>query len=217
MENRKFLLAAVACGLAVLLIVAGGVIYLNMPQSPNPSGIPQQADNSQSNPQNITQTVADSQQSYQDVPEAAYHSLFGQTPIKVDRNIFYYTPVSPYLAAIIGLENGGWNQTSLQSMTVYVSLIYYEFTPNSTIRVSSNGNFTIEGSQTSYIRLNGGSVNDWTPSIHSGSTLQNGTTHRYVWDVVVLESDSQGTAMPPPGLYCVDANTAELIPTGPLY
>jgi hypothetical protein len=74
-EDRKFIFAAFACGLAVMLIVAGGVVYSNMPELHQKVILQRQVDNSQPD-LNYTQTALDAPfQSSSDPLENAYRSL----------------------------------------------------------------------------------------------------------------------------------------------
>jgi hypothetical protein len=47
------------------------------------------------------------------------------------------------------------------------------------------------------------------------SITVNETTYRYFWDIVVTQCGGLVSIIPPPGLYHVDAATAEIIPMGP--
>jgi hypothetical protein len=102
-----------------------------------------------------------------------------------------------YHALKIALESGGWNATSLENMTVTVSLNYMEFTNSS----------TSSGFQTLY---------EVTQPAQSYSDVQvnSTTTYRYIWGIEVNEN--RHITIPPYGLYYVDAQTGDIIPTGPL-
>src|SRR5208282_604325 len=132
----------------------------------------------------------------------AYYNEFGNVSLQsISYN--FSPPVSMYRALKIALENGGWNTTSLENMTVKVSLGYYEFTTeNTTLGPSSGSEFLYSVTHP---------VNDY-----SAITVKNATysaTYRYIWTITV-EPSSGGFFIPPPGLYWVDAATAEIIPTG---
>ena len=87
-------------------------------------------------------------------------------------------------------------------MTVSASPEYWEFWSNSS------------GSGSELLHYVTQPANDYLP-------IQiNGTTYRYIWDIVVDNSTylvQYVPHTPPLGLYWVDAATGELIPTGPLY
>jgi hypothetical protein len=109
-------------------------------------------------------------------------------------------PVSMYRALIIALKSGGWTAASLSGNTVRASLDYCEFWSN----VSSSG-FEL--------------LHHVTQPAEDYSPVQvDGTTYRYIWDIVVDNSVYLGTFhTPPSGLYWVDAATGEIVPHGPLF
>jgi hypothetical protein len=89
LEDRKFLLAAFACGLAVLLIVAGGIAYSNIPLSLQDVKVQHQVGDLQSNI-NYTQTAAEIlPQSPSNILETACHNLYSSTPIIFEGNCTY--------------------------------------------------------------------------------------------------------------------------------
>jgi hypothetical protein len=135
----------------------------------------------------------------------AYYNEFGNVSLQsISYN--FSPPVSMYRALKIALENGGWNTTSLENMTVSVSLDYYEFTTeNTTLGPSSGSEYLYSVTQP---------VNNYSAVTVSNTT--NSTTYRYIWNIVVKQN-SGIWSIPPPGLYWVDAATAEIIPTGPLF
>ena len=144
----------------------------------------------------------------------AYYNEFGNVSLQsISYN--FSPPVSMYRALKIALENGGWNSTSLENMTVKVSLGYFEFWNDSIIIKNPYDNTTSgpgQGSEFLYSVTH--PVNDY-----SAVTAKNATytmTYRYIWTIMV-EPSSGGFSIPPPGLYWVDAATAEIIPTGPLF
>ncbi|MGA2386682.1 MAG: hypothetical protein ABSG33_09130 [Candidatus Bathyarchaeia archaeon] len=107
-------------------------------------------------------------------------------------------PITMYHALKIALESDGWNATSLQNMTVTVSLEYMQFTNSS----DSTG-FQIINKVTQ------------PPQSYADVQANSTTTYRYIWDITV--NRSQGFFIPPPGLYYVDAQTGDIIPHGPLF
>ena len=116
----------------------------------------------------------------------AYYEEFNKTPTPA-YNYNFSPPISMYHALLIALESGGWNATSLSDMTVRVSIEYMEFTNSSWLK----------GSQV---------LHDVKQPVKDYSPVQvNGTTYRYIWDIVV--ENNVGLQMPPPGLYYVDAAT----------
>jgi hypothetical protein len=122
----------------------------------------------------------------------AYYNEFNNTPT-TSYNYSFSPPVSMYRALLIALESGGWNATSLQNMTVNAELDYCAF--------DKDGSFMQIHTVTS-------PPADWSPQ------QVNGTTYRYVWTITV-EQSGFARSIPPPGLYWVDAATAELV-TGPI-
>jgi len=161
---------------------------------------------------------------------ALYYQNYSVNQQKDDFNAFYHEfgnvsiqsisynfspPVSMYRALKIALENGGWNTTSLENMTVKVSLGYYEFW-NSSITIKSPYDNTTSGPSQGF-----GFLYSVTHPVddYSAITVKNATyitTYKYIWTITV-EPSSGGFFIPPPGLYWVDAATAEICPTGPLY
>ncbi len=152
-------------------------------------------------------------------PVTTYHDLFGSTPI-VGGNYSFSPPVTMYRAVTIGLESDGWNASSLNNMTVHVSLNYYIFYTNVTAlyQLISKDNITLTGlpdpnltgaaSGFEIINAVTAPVDNYQPQIF------NGVSCRYIWAIEVEQNS--GMCMPPPGYYLVDAATAQLIPTGPL-
>ncbi len=126
----------------------------------------------------------------------AYYNEFGNVSIQsISYN--FSPPVSMYRALKIALENGGWNTTSLENMTVKISLDYCKF--------EGNSSFSSFGCLSTVTHP----VNDYSP------VTVNETTYRYIWYIIVEENSV--ISIPPPGLYMVDAATAEIVPTGPLF
>ena len=150
-------------------------------------------------------------------PQAIYHQLYGSTPI-VGGNYSFSPPVSKYRAINIALGTDGWNASSLENMTLYVSLNYDIFYTNVTAlyQLASQQNITLQGHPNPDIDTTGtgfelvhevtASVSNYQPQIYSGVSL------RYIWTVAV-EKSGAGFCIPPP-LYYVDAATAEVVPVG---
>jgi hypothetical protein len=151
--------------------------------------------------------------------EGTYHRLFGETPIS-GGNYSFSPPVPMYRAVVIGLENGGWDASSLRNMTVHVSLDYYIFYTNFTelYQLASKDNITLAGRPNPNLNSTGtgfefisevtAPVESYQPQIIPGASC------RYVWAIAVEENS--GLCIPPPGFYIVDAATAQMVPTGPL-
>jgi uncharacterized membrane protein len=121
----------------------------------------------------------------------------------LSRSCDFSPPVTMYKALKIGLESDDWNVTSLENMTARVSLDYCEFQNNPSN--SSGYGFQLSHEVTQ-------PVEDYSP------VQVNGTTYRYAWVITVDKTQNLGLVHTPPyALYYVDAQTAELIPHGPLY
>jgi hypothetical protein len=115
---------------------------------------------------------------------------FGNVSVQ-SPSLNFSPPVDMYRALTIALESDNWNASSLSNMTVGASLEYWEF--------SSNGACWLH---------------DVTQPTEDYSPVQvNGTTYRYIWDIVV-EPSGNIKGIPPPGLYWVDAATGEIVPHG---
>jgi hypothetical protein len=128
--------------------------------------------------------------------QVAFNSQFGSVLI-VSPNYDFSPPITMYHALRIALESDDWNATSLQNMTVTVSLDYMEFTNSST----SSG-FQVISTVTQPVRS------------YADVQVNSTTTYRYIWDIVV--NRNQGISIPPIGLYYVDAQTGGIIPHGNL-
>jgi hypothetical protein len=151
--------------------------------------------------------------------EGTYHRLFGSTPI-VGGNYSFSPPVSMYRALNIALKSDSWNASSLENMTVYVSLNYDVFYTNVTAlyQLAAKENLTLNGHPTDFNQTVSGSelihevtapVNDYQPQIYSGVSL------RYIWTIAIQKSS--GICIPPWSYYLVDAASGELVPTGILF
>jgi hypothetical protein len=147
-------------------------------------------------------------------PEGTYHRLFGATPI-VGGNYSFNPPVSMYRAIDIALKSDGWNQSSLENMTLYVSLYYEVFYTNVTslYQLANLENLTLLGHPNPDLNMAGSEllhevtapVNDYQPQLFNGASL------RYIWTIAV--QSNSGMSIPPPCYYQVDAATSELVPT----
>jgi len=141
----------------------------------------------------------------------AYYTEFGNVTVQsISYN--FSPPVSIYRALKIALEYGGWNETSLENMTVGISLDYRQFWSNSTVT-------TPEGFTTMFPGWGSHLVCSITQPVddYSAVTVGNSTsnmTYRYIWSIVVTHK-SGVVGIPPPGLYWIDAATAEIIPRRP--
>ncbi|HER54469.1 MAG TPA: hypothetical protein ENO13_01045 [Candidatus Bathyarchaeota archaeon] len=142
----------------------------------------------------------------------AYYCEFGNVSVQsISYN--FSPPVSMYQALKIALEHGGWTTASLENMTVCVSLNYRQFWSNSTITAPEGFTtmFPFSGSCLLYSVTQ--PVDDYS-TVTVGNSTSN-TTYRYIWDVLVTDK-SGAVGIPPPGLYWIDAATAEIIPRGPI-
>jgi hypothetical protein len=143
-----------------------------------------------------------------------YYNEFGNVSLQsISYN--FSPPVSIYRALKIALDSDDWNTTSLENMTVRVSLDYFKFTNDSTIIKNPYDNTTSgpsSGSEFLYSVTQ--PVKDYSAVTTKNATYS--TTYRYIWSIVVKQNSGFIT-IPPPGLYWVDAATAEIIPTGPLF
>jgi type II secretory pathway pseudopilin PulG len=143
----------------------------------------------------------------------AYYNEFGNVSLQsISYN--FSPPVSMYHALKIALDSDGWNTASLENKIVSASLEYREFYNDSIIIKNPYDNTTAgPGKGAMLLHSVTQPVKDY-----SAVTVQNATyttTYRYIWDIVVKQN--AGVTIPPPGLYWVDAATAEIIPTGPLF
>ena len=129
--------------------------------------------------------------------QAQFNREFGYVAI-VSRNYDFSPPISMYKALRLALESDGWKNTSLQNMTVTVSLDFVQFYN------FSNG-------------FGNGPITEVTQPQQSYADVQvNSTTvDRYIWDISIEKNGVQ--SMPPWSLYYVDAQTGDIIPTGPLF
>jgi hypothetical protein len=143
----------------------------------------------------------------------AYYSEFGNVSLQTISYNFS-PPVSMYRALKIALESDGWNLTSLENMTVSASLEYREFWNDSIIIKNPYDNTTSgPGQGVEFLHSVTQPAKDYSAVAVNNATYS--TTDRYIWDIVVKQN--AGVTIPPPGLYWIDAATAEIIPTGPLY
>jgi hypothetical protein len=119
-----------------------------------------------------------------------------------------------YHALKAALDSGGWNTASLENMTVSISLEYRDFWNNSIITKNPYDNTTAGPAHgTEFLHSVTQPVKDYSAATINNATYT--TTYRYIWDIVVKQN--AGVTIPPPRLYWVDAATAEIIPTGPLF
>jgi hypothetical protein len=155
--------------------------------------------------------------------EAAYHNLYGSTPV-AGGNYSFSPPLSKYHAIDIALASDGWNQSSLQNMTVYATLqkmlfytnasalLEYAENENVTLRVVPNVNVpeVAASSGTAVLGEVTVPVDNYQPQYYGQVTI------RYIWSIVVTHSNGGGY-LPPPGLCYVDASSGEIIPQGHLF
>jgi hypothetical protein len=155
--------------------------------------------------------------------EAAYHNLYGSTPV-AGGNYSFSPPISKYHAIDIALASDGWTQSSLQNMTVYATLqkmlfytnasalLEYAEKENVTLRVVPNVNVpeVAASSGTAVLGEVTVPVDNYQPQYYGQVTI------RYIWSIVVTHSNG-GVYLPPPGLCYVDASSGEIIPQGHLF
>jgi hypothetical protein len=101
-QNAKSVVSAIACSLIGLVIVVSVVGYFSIPQVATEK----------------TELLAKLDLALNN-QKAAYHELFGSTPI-VGGNYSFSPPIPIYRAVIVGLESDGWTAASLKNMSVYV-------------------------------------------------------------------------------------------------
>jgi hypothetical protein len=155
--------------------------------------------------------------------EATYHNLYGATPV-AGGNYSFSPPISMYHAIDIALASDGWNQSSLQNMTVHASLYKNLFYTNGSalLEYADNANITLtvlpNRDLPNLSDMRGvedlgevtAPVDNYQPQIYNQVTI------RYIWSIVITQN-RDGIQIPPPGLYYVDAATGELVPTGHLF
>ncbi len=139
---------------------------------------------------------------------AAYYNQFGEVP-NTNVNSSFAPPISMYQALLIGLEADGWNKTSLQGFTVYISLMpWYTVTNSAGPYVSnSTGNYYDSTS----IDLNENMIN---PPANYSDVYSNGIIFRYVWQIDIQKVGHM--SIPPWDLIFIDASTGQIVPN-PLY
>jgi hypothetical protein len=150
--------------------------------------------------------------------EATYHNLYGSTPV-AGGNYSFSPPISKYHAIDIALASDGWNQSTLENMTVHVSLnkmifytntsalLQYEKTANITL------NFHPAPSSISMIGSGGITLGEVTEPVSDyQAQFLDQVTIRYLWSITITHNE--GFSIPPPGLYFVDASSGEMVPIG---
>ena len=140
---------------------------------------------------------------------ALYYNQFGPVTPITNVNSSFTPPISMYQALLIGLEADGWNKTSLQGFTVYISLMpWYTVTNSAGPYVSnSTGNYYDSTS----IDLNENMIN---PPANYSDVYSNGIIFRYVWQIDIQKVGHM--SIPPWDLIFIDASTGQIVPN-PLY
>lgn len=134
--------------------------------------------------------------------QTQFRKEFGD--VTVDAIAYNFSPpISMYDALNIALIDD-WNATSLQNMTIHVSLQYCRFWSDSIMVGRFRGYETL---------------NAVTQPVanYSAVTVSNGTitsTYRYIWDISITRNNVVPGCPNPE--YHVDASTAEIIPIGPV-
>jgi hypothetical protein len=135
----------------------------------------------------------------QTVQSNLYYDEFGNVSI-LSRSYDFSPPVSMYAALRTALESDEWNASSLSNKIVWVFLEYVEFiiAPNF-FEFSPQYNVTQPAKDYSPVQVNG-------------------TTYRYIWDIIVYNNPiGFGQWYPLFGpTYRVDAATGEILPLGPI-
>ncbi len=129
----------------------------------------------------------------------AYYNEFGAIP-KTNVNSSFSPPISMYRALQIGLEEEGWNKTSLEGMQVSAYLYHWMTITNIT---------TLQ--ENSPTELNLTSDPATSPSIDYSPIYGNGVIYRYVWEIIVTHMNGV-LQIPPPGFSMVDAATGQILP-----
>jgi hypothetical protein len=127
--------------------------------------------------------------------------MFGPKPVNASDYSVFKTPVPMYLGVIIALNHGGWNASRLQNMTVYASLEYCRL-KSPVIGTTPYDSFSDLNSVTV-------PVGDYS-MVTTQDSEGNWVSYRYLWTIVVKYSTGI-SGVPSPGIYWVDADTAELI------
>ncbi len=152
--------------------------------------------------------------------EAVYHNLYGSTPV-TGGNYSFSPPILKYHAIDIALASDGWNQSSLQNMTVHATLQKMLFFTNGSalLEYAEKENVSLMAfpnpnlpnlSDMSGIELLGEvteSVDSYRPQFYGQVTI------RYIWGIVITQN-IDGFQIPPPGMYYVDASSGEIVPHG---
>lgn len=155
--------------------------------------------------------------------EATYHNLYGVTPV-TGGNYSFSPPISKYHAIDVALASDGWNQSTLQNMTVHATLqkmlfytnasalLEYAKKENVTLLVVPNINVpeVAASSGTEVLGEVTAPLDSYQPQIYGQVTI------RYIWSITVTRNIA-GVQIPPPGVYYVDASSGELVPTGHLF
>jgi hypothetical protein len=121
------------------------------------------------------------------------------TPTKIS------PPISKLEAIYIALEYGGWNETMLKGMEITATLYYMKFDPGY-IEYRGAERICHGGVEALYQVTE--PVSDYSPV--RVEMWYGNVTYRYMWEVVV-EQVGPFKSIPPPGLYCVDAATGEVV------
>lgn len=151
--------------------------------------------------------------------EATYHNLYGVTPV-AGGNYSFSPPISKYQAIDIALASDGWNQSSLENMTVHATLEKMVFYTNGSalLDYADKENVTLTGypsaSDPSIGTMTGfeslgevtAPIDNYQPQFYDQVTV------RYIWSITVTQNG--GSTIPPAGLSFVDASSGEIVPVG---
>jgi len=127
---------------------------------------------------------------------------FGNVAI-ISQNLNFSPPVNMYQALRYALESDNWTSSSLENMTIKVSLNYCEFVNRTSDPIGWGFHNLYAVTQP---------INDYSP------VQINSTTYRHIWMIYVDRTEMLNVPHTTPfALYYVDASTAEQIDHGPLY
>jgi DNA-binding HxlR family transcriptional regulator len=135
-----------------------------------------------------------------DLEASAYYSEFGVIPT-TNVNSSFSPPISMYRALQLGLQEGGWNKTSLSVMTVSANLMHYYARVND-LGAYNSGDWVRGALPESLYSLT-------VPPSDYSSVYSVGVLHSYVWQIIV--DDAAAVQMQPPQEALIDAATGRIL------
>ena len=134
-------------------------------------------------------------------PEATlYYYKFGSiTPITFT-NASFSPPISMYKALLMGLDDVGWNKTSLKGFDIYVNLVPWE--------TSANYTDTIVGGAPPFNDSQIARIMNSPPANYS-AVYSNGIIYRYIWQIDLMKSAPIGSQLW--DVIAVDASTGQIL------